>query len=148
MEDSLKGILVTLTIVGLFITAILNFIVLFPQEQGITFSDPSDSSGYLVMNNTRSDGNVEQLELINNASQSGYDEWDVTTGFMGTNQIKQSQGGVLTLLTSTSSRVLILAKQVFGSDAGSPIIYTLIVLSTLGSGYLIYMFYKFVRTGK
>ena len=49
MDDSLRGVLITFTLSSLFIMAILSFITLFPQEQGIVFSNPSDNTSYLVM---------------------------------------------------------------------------------------------------
>ncbi len=144
MQDSLKGILVTITVIGLFITGILNFIVLFPQEQGVTFSG-EDQLGYLTINTSRDLGTVSSLETINNQSGNAFDQWDVTTGFMGTNQLKQGQGGIISMISNTFSNLYTIATQLF--SANSPIVYTILVLSTLATGYLIYATIKFVRTG-
>lgn len=143
MENSVKGILVTATIIGLFITCILNFIVLFPQEQGVTFTG-EEQQGYLVMAN-HTDTTLTDLQNTNNQSENAFDQWDVTTGFMGTNQIKQGQGGIKTSITNTGNTLKIMATQLFG--ANSPIVYTILILLTLATGYLVYAVIKFVRTG-
>ena len=149
MEDSLKGILVTLTITGLFIVAILNFVVMFPQEQGATFSDEPSQNNYLIAStNVQSmQNNVSsQLTSNNNASTEGFNQWDITQGFMGSNTIKQtSSGGISSYFGLIFSNLKILATQIFGSN--SPVLYVLTVLITLGIGYLIWAVYKFVRTG-
>jgi hypothetical protein len=143
MEDSLKGILVTATIIGLFITCIINFIVSFPQEQGVSFNGQSQDS-YLIINNTNTDI-ISSLESLNNQSSSAFDQWDVTTGFMGTNQLKQGQSGINGHVGNIFTNLIIIAKQLF--TANSPIIYALLVLSVLATGFLIYVVIKFVRTG-
>jgi hypothetical protein len=144
VEDSLKGILVTITIIGLFMTAILNFIILFPQEQGVIFTDSPSANDYLTISQVNIDSGAS-LSLINNQSTDAFNQWDITTGFMGSNQIKQGQGGITKQMKSLFSNLKILATQVFGS--GSPIIYTLGILLTLSIIYLGYALYKFVRTG-
>jgi hypothetical protein len=126
-------------------TAIMNFIVLFPQEQGVTFSDPSDSNSYLVMSQNNDSGTVSSLTSINNQSDSAFNQWDITTGFMGTNQLKQGKSGIFSMITNTFSNIGIIAGQLFSS--GSPIIYALLVMSVLTGGYLTYAFIKFLRTG-
>lgn len=149
MEDSLKGILVTLTIAGLFIVAILNFAVMFPQEQGASFSDEPSQNNYLTTSaNVQSmQNNVNsQLTSNNNASTEGFNQWDITQGFMGSNTIKQtSSGGISSYFSLIFNNLKILATQIFGSN--SPVLYVLTVLMTLGIGYLIWAVYKFVRTG-
>ena len=149
MEDSLKGILVTLTIAGLFIIAILNFIIMFPQEQGASFSDAPSQNNYLIMNASAQDMQTDidsQLASNNNGTSDGFDQWDITQGYMGSNTLKQTSGsGITSYFSIITSNLRILATQVFGSN--SPIIYVLAVLTALGIGYLIYAVIKFVRTG-
>lgn len=147
MDDSIKGILVTLTIVGLFMSSILSFIIIFPEEQGVTFGNLEDQDNYLFINNTNIE-TIPRLTALQNQSNQAYNEWDVTTGFMGTNQIKQSQGGLTSLLTNTFDNFISLAKKVFGSEQNNAIVYALTIFSSLFGSYLIYMFYKFVRTGR
>jgi hypothetical protein len=144
MEDSLKGLLITATIIGLFFTCIINFIVLFPQEQGVVFTGQQQNN-YLTMVSNNGNGTQQQLNTLNNQSGSAFEQWDVTQGFMGSNQVKQGQGGLLTMITSIFTNLGIVSSVLF---ANSPaIVYTLGILTTLSIAYFGYALYKFVRTG-
>ena len=144
MENSLKGIIVAITIIALFITAILNFIVIFPQEQGVTFEGKSED-GYLKMYENNNTGIVSDLNSIENKTDDAFNQWDVTTGFMGTNQLKQGQSGVKATSKNIFTNIKIIATELFGQ--GSPILYGIAVISILSSIYIGYMIIKFVRTG-
>jgi|SRR3990172_8302357 len=149
MEDSLKGMLVTLTIISLFITAILNYVVIFPQEQGVIFNDAQSQNNYLVINNTASSHSTtsnSELTSMNNATSSGFNQWDITVGFMGSNTVKQaSNQGIKSYSSNIFSTLKIIATQVFG--ANSPVLYVIAILLALTTGYLVYLVIKFVRTG-
>ncbi len=147
MDDSLKGLLVTLTIIGLFITAIVNFVVMFPEEQGVSFSGEG-YNGYLTLNNSLSSDTESNLQTLRNQSENSYNEWDVTTGFMGTNQIKQGQGGLKNQITSIFSNLNVMRKVLFGDESNSAIKYAILTMSTLTFVYLTYALYQFVRTGR
>jgi hypothetical protein len=150
MEDSLKGSLIALVLSGIFITAILSFIVLFPQEQGVVFSDPSSQSDYLVVNQTAYNlvtDTTSQLGSLNNATSDAFNQWDVTVGFMGSNTMKQSSaGGITTMVKKVFSTLITLATQIFG--ANSAVIYVLGILLLAALSYLTYQFFTFVRTGR
>jgi hypothetical protein len=150
MEDSLKGSLIALVLSGIFITAILSFIVLFPQEQGVVFSDPSSQSDYLVVNQTAYNSvtdTTSQLGSLNNATSDAFNQWDVTVGFMGSNTMKQSSaGGITTMVKKVFSTLITLATQIFG--ANSAVIYVLGTLLLAALSYLTYQFFTFVRTGR
>jgi hypothetical protein len=145
LEDSLKGIIVAFTMISLFITCIINFIIIFPQEEGISFSDPQESSQYLTMQSSSVD-TVSSLETLENQSQTGFNQWDITQGFMGSNSIKQSsKEGVSSYSNNIFTNIRIMSTQLFG--ANSPILYAIGIFSALLTIYLIYMVIKFVRTG-
>lgn len=147
MEDSLKGVLVTLTVAALFTTCILSFIVIFPQEQGVSFADLQSNTTYLTIQNNTDFGTEAELDTINNQSQSGFDQWDLTEGFMGSNTIKQNADtGVKDLNSNVFSTLLLIAKKLFGT--GSPIIYALSILSGLSVAYITYLAIKFARQGQ
>jgi hypothetical protein len=150
MEDSLKGSLIALVLSGIFITAILSFIVLFPQEQGVVFSDPSSQSDYLVVNQTAYNlvtDTTSQLGSLNNATSDAFNQWDVTVGFMGSNTMKQSSaGGITTMVKKVFSTLITLATQIFG--ANSAVIYVLGILLLAALSYSTYQFFTFVRTGR
>lgn len=146
MQDSLKGILITLTVIGLFITCILNFIILFPQEQGVTFNGLQDSNAYLTISQNNDSGTSTQLTNINNQTGNAFNQWDVTQGFMGSNTLKQSQGGITSLATNTFSSLQMVATQLF--TANSPVVYALLIFAGLTTAYLIYAVIQFIRSGR
>ena len=146
LEDSVKGFLVTMTIIGIFITAILSFIVLFPQEQGVTFTDSSENSVYLTINDSKDLGLQNTLTTIDNSTTSGFDNWDITQGFMGSNTIKQgSSENVKAYSNNIFATLKTLATQVFG--ANSPVLWVIATLLVLSGSYLTYLVIKWIRTG-
>lgn len=142
MQDSLKGVLVALTVIALFMTSILNFIVIFPQEQGVEFSG---SSGYITIKENNDTEIVSNLNTIDNQSTDAFNQWDVTEGYMGTNQLKQGQGGIKSYSSNIFSNLRIIGTELFGSN--SPIVYAIGIFSLLASSYLLYVIIKFVRSG-
>jgi hypothetical protein len=147
MDDSLRGVLVAGTLCAIVVVAILNFIVLFPQEQGMVFSDNQSSVSYGVLNQSTMQTDVSgSLTTTNNKSNNAFNDWDVTTGFMGTNTIKQGQTGVFDFVTITTTQVLLMATTLFG--ANSPIVWALGVIILMIGGYIIYLIVQFVRQGR
>lgn len=148
MEDSVKGLYITLTVIFVFMMAILNFITLFPLEQGVYFNNsisPEEASQYLTMRTI--DSNPQEiLTSINNDSIQGFDQWDVTQGFMGSNTIKQNtKGGFTNQMNLIFGNLRIMAVSVFGVN--SPIIIVLSIFLTAALGMIIYYVVKYVRTG-
>ena len=147
MADDLKGMLVAFTLAALFTMAVFNFVTLFPQEQGYSFSTGNDNQTYLLIQSEANTQSQEQLISIGNQTSKGFDEWDVTQGFMGSNTIKQtSKSGVLSYATSTFDTLRIVATQLFGEN--SPILYVIGAFAVLASGYILYLVIQFVRTGR
>jgi predicted PurR-regulated permease PerM len=146
MENSIKGLLVTLTLSIIFIVAFLNFIVLFPQEQGVDFNS---NSSYLVMKNINNSGVISSLDSISSSSTSGFSEWDVEVGQMGSNSMKGSVTSIKSYSTDIFSVLNILAQQVFKTtDENHPILWVLGILGTLTGVIITVMFIKFIRTGE
>lgn len=145
MEESLKGMLITVTIILVFITAILNFIILFPQEQGVTFTGASQN-GYLKMVNNNDTGLSSSMNSLSNSSDNAFNTWDVTVGFMGSNSMKQSQKGVGSSVTQVFSSLRIIATELF--TANSPIVWVIGIFSLLAGVVVVYQIYTFVRQGR
>ena len=135
MADDLKGMLVAFTLAALFTMAIFNFVTLFPQEQGVVFTSGQDNQTYLVIQQQADTHAQSQLNTIQNQTSTGFDQWDVTQGFMGSNTVKQtSNAGVLSYATSTFDTLKIVATQLFGEN--SPILYVIGAFALLASGYI------------
>lgn len=147
MEDSLKGLLISLTIIGLFATSMLSFIVLYPQEQGVEFSDLQSADAYLTVNNSRDLQLDTRLSSINNQTESSFNEWDITQGYMGSNTIKQSSSSSMkTYNSNIFSMLSMIATKLFG--ANSPIVYAITVIFALSISVIVYFVIKFVRQGQ
>jgi hypothetical protein len=145
MEDSLKGIYITLIISGLFITSILSFITFFLYEQGVVFINEEDRDAYLEISQNTEVITIGDLNNLSNSTDEAFNQWDITTGFMGTNQLKQSQEGIQTNRINIFTSLNLMATELFG--ANSAIIYALGILASAAAGYIVYMTIKWVRTG-
>lgn len=119
--------------------------MIFPQEQGVTFNNTADQSSYLTIQSNKDLGTETTLANLNNQSDNAFNQWDVTTGFMGTNQLKQGQGGIKTYSANIFTNLKLIATQLFG--ANSPILYAIGVIALLSLGYITYLTIKFIRTG-
>jgi hypothetical protein len=155
MERSVKGIYWTVILTGILIIATINFITLFPMEQGVTF-DGADQDSFLAISESNDTGVVSDINLISNESNNAFDDWDVTTGFMGTNQIKQSQGSTGGLTSSSVGlvgRIKIIAEELFtsqdtdGNKEVSPIVWAIGVIGLALGVYMFYLGYQFIRSG-
>lgn len=148
MEDSAKGLYMALTIIFVFMMCILNFITLFPLEQGVFFNNsisPEEANQYLTVRSI--DSNPQEILIsVNNDSEQGFDQWDVTQGFMGSNTIKQNtQGGFTDQMNLIFGNIEIMAVSVFG--ANSPVVIVLGIFLTAALGLVIYYVVKYIRTG-
>ena len=150
MEDSLKGLLVTLAMVSLFATSMLSYIVIFPQEQGVSFTDLRSNDVYLSMQNNSNSQLQTQLSSIQSTTQNTTEQWDITQGFMGSNALKQNtltgSGSSDRINSNIFSILILMATKLFSS--GSPIVYSLIVLFILSGSVIIYQVIQFVRQGR
>lgn len=147
MENSLKGLLVSLTLIALFTTSILSFIAIFPQEQGVTFDDLRSNNTYFAIRNNTDFGTESQLTRIYNDTDSAFNQWDITQGYMGSNAIKQSSSAnAKEFKTNILSTLILIATKLF--NANSPIVYAISVIGVLSSALVTYLVIKFVRQGE
>ena len=155
MDDTLKGILFAFALSSIFMMAIFGFIVQFPLEQGAVFSTGANNATYLTISNMSLNTNND-LEQIQNQTQEGFNAWDVTQGFMGSNTVKQTSGtGIFSYVSSTFSNLGVIANTIFkpvtnadGTTSINPIIIVLGIFTTLAGLYVIYLTVQFVRTGR
>jgi hypothetical protein len=126
---------------------IVNFITLFPIEQGVNISASggSDAQGYLTFTNMVTNPS-STIESMNNDTETGFDQWDVTQGFMGSNSIKQSStSGFTSQATLIYTNLKSMVIELFGIN--SPVFIVLGILFSMAIGYFTYMVIKFIRTG-
>ena len=152
MENSLKGVLTTATIILIFITCILSFIILFPTGQGVVFNDAQSRDAYLNISHNLDIGTESNLQNLSNSSNYGFNNWDITQGYMGSNSMAHGQTGVISSVTQVFTGLkfiatLLFTSQVNGKTQLSPVLYVIGVLGVLAGIIMIYFIYKFVRTG-
>ena len=147
MQDSAKGLFITITLIFIFIMAILNFITLFPSEQGVnvTLNEDENSHSFQVAQQNVVNPSP-YIEGMQNDTDEGYKEWDITEGFMGSNTIKQtSKTGIKTQIGMIYYSLKSIATDLFGDN--SPVI---VVFGILFSAIMVIIFYyafKWIRTG-
>lgn len=147
IEDSLKGVLTTIAIIALFSTSILNYILVAPIEQGIFFTDAASNNAYTVIQNNTDVGSQATLTTLNNNSQTAFNQWDITVGFMGSNAVKQTSAtGVSGYGRNLFSQIILIGTLIFNS--GSPIVYALTTISLLSIGWITYVVIAFIRSGR
>lgn len=145
MEDSMKGLLVSLGLLSLFIMGILNFIVYFPQEQGVTFDNDSK---YLETINITNYQVSSSLANISNSTFTSYDEWDLEVGWMGSNTQKGSTGTIVEYKDNIFTVLTSLAEQVFSTKEGvHPVLYVIGTLGAMVGIYIIFLAIKLARSG-
>ncbi len=145
MEDSLKGLYISITLIGIFIVCITSFMFQFPQEQGYTFSGEDNDTLTLIQEESELD--IDSImSSINNRSGEGFIDWDITQGFMGSNTIKQSSLGISDYIRLIFSSLIRMATGIFGQ--GSPVLIVLSTLLTLSLGVAVYYFIAWVRSGR
>lgn len=148
MEDTLKGLLVSITMISIFALAVLSFITAFSTEQGFILTNGQDNQAFLTMQNESNFQNlISNLTSIQNDSEKAFNQWDVTVGFMGSNTVKQTAGtGISNYIKNIFNTLIVIATELFGKN--SPIVYVLSALALLSLGYFIYAVIQFVRTGR
>jgi hypothetical protein len=144
MEDSTKGIFLSFAIIFLFIFALINFITIFPGEQGYSY-ETIENKTYLTISNI----SVSNYTDISNSMDTGFEEWDIEVGFMGSNTQKASKSSISSFVTNVFDVLKIISNEVFStSDGGThPIIWVMGVFISITSIILVFLFIKFIRTG-
>ena len=144
MEQSFKGLLISAALISMFVAGILNFLILFPVEQGFEFSS-IDNNTYLTLSSI----NLPNLTDSSSSLETGFEEWDIEVGFMGSNTQKASKANTNSYLSNVFTALKTISNEVFTTSDGSlhPIIIILLSFSTLVGMYVTIIFIKFLRTG-
>lgn len=147
MEDSFKGMLISFGLISVFILALTNFIILFPIEQGFSFTE-IDNVTFVSLNDTTSTTTILNLSSMENTINTGYSEWDIEIGYMGSNTQKSSKSSLTNYFTNVISTLKVIANEVFStSDGVHPVLILISFLSSIGLIYGTIVFVKWLRTG-
>jgi len=143
MEDSLKGYLTMIVVSCIFVMAVTGFMIGFPRGVGVTFTGESGEI-YNQINNLSQTSDTD-LGVISNQTESGFKDWDITVGFMGSNTQKSTKAGVTSYSKNVFSNVNTIARILFG--ANSKIVWVIDTLIVLVGITVTLLFIKFLRTG-
>jgi len=144
MEDSMKGMLITFTIVGIFIMSIINFTIMFPVEQGFVFSQV-DNTTYLTLAKMT----YPNLTDLSDTADVGFNEWDLEVGYMGSNTQKASKEASSSYVSNVVNSFDVVISEVFTTADGSihPMVIVFGILTSMLGVYVTFLFIKFLRTG-
>lgn len=149
MENSVMGYIITFALIFIFLLGFTNFLIMFPVEQGFDFSE-SDNDTYATLQKMNIRQNVtSSLSNIENQTDTGWDNFDVEVGFMGSNTQKSAESGFSTYLKRVVTTLRIIASQVFTTESGSlhPVMVVISIIVSLIGILSVLIFYKFIRTG-
>lgn len=148
MEDSLKGAWITSTIIIVFIMAILNFVVLFPQEQGYTLTE-KDNQSFLIAQEVSNYNPQARLDNTTESTNKGFNDWNIEVGFMGSNTQKSSRGNLWTYVSDIFRNLKLLTNELFSTKYGSthPVVIVIGIFMGLASLWVTWMVIKYLRTG-
>jgi len=149
MENSVFGWVTTFALIFIFLIGFTNFIIMFPAEQGFEFSE-SDNDTYVTLQKMNIKQNVtSSLDNIENQTDTGWKNFDVEVGFMGSNTQKSTESDFSTYLKRAVATLKIIANQVFTTESGSlhPVMVVIGIITSLIGILSVLIFYKFIRTG-
>ena len=149
MDDSLKGYIITFSLISIFLLAFINFIIMFPEEQGFSLSE-RDNNTWASLNQINASTTISSnLGDFENKTNTGWKEWDTEAGFMGSNTQKASKTSAKNYMLNVLTIVKAMAKQVFTTDNGSvhPVMVIIGLITTLIGVVATLVFIKFVRSG-
>lgn len=122
MEEGTKNMIYALTAVFLFILGMVNFVALFPAEQGFEFSKDEENVSFAKFHSNIQEGKdktIGNLEELEKDLDKGFSVWDLTAGFLGSNQQKNSKNSVIGYFRSIAEMTEIVKDEVFINDQGT-----------------------------
>lgn len=144
MEDSMKGVLITSTLIFIFMLGVLSFVTQFPIDQGASLTQRENET-YLVISGFESSQLDNSLDTIKGDSDNGLNEFDLEVGFMGSNAVKGSRVSILDQIKLVTTQVSEMSEKIFGKN--SPVTIVVGLLITMVIIYFGYIAIKFWRTG-
>ena len=91
VDKNVINIFWSFLVVFIFMLAMVNFVIMFPKEQGFTLQE-KDNITWAELNKStvQTAKNVNaNLEGYSNVSEGSFEQWDIEVGFMGSNTLKK-----------------------------------------------------------
>lgn len=151
VDKNVINIFWSFLVVFIFMLAMVNFVIMFPKEQGFTLQEKDDITwAELNKSMVQTAKNVNaNLEGYSNVSDGSFEQWDIEVGFMGSNTLKKIKDSLTGYTSEVMKMVEVIINQLFNSNnlRNHPIF---IIFDIIGIGLIVFVIYlvvKYIRTG-
>lgn len=151
IDKNVINIFFSFLVVFIFMLGMVNFVIMFPKEQGFTLQE-KDNITWAELNKStvQTTKNVNtNLEEYVSASNGSFEQWDIEVGFMGSNTLKKIKDSLASYTSEVMTMIGVIVNQLFNSNnlRDHPIF---IIFDIIGIGLvalIIYIVVKYIRTG-
>ena len=151
IEKNVINIFFSFLVVFIFLLGMVNFVIMFPKEQGFILQE-KDNITWAGLNTSTATAtrniNANLGEVID-ASNGSFEQWDIEVGFMGSNTLKKIKDALTGYTSEVMTMIGVIINQLFNANnlRDHPIF---IVFDIIGIGIvflIIYIVIKYIRTG-
>ncbi len=151
IDKNAINIFLSFLFVFIFIIGMVNFVILFPQEQGFTFEE-KDNIIWVSLDKSISESvttvNLDINKTVTDADE-GFDQWDIEIGFMGSNTQKSIKNSLTGYTKGVVNMIGVILDQLFNVNNARdhPVFIVLSIVLVAITFTIIYVVIKIVKTG-
>lgn len=151
IDKNVINIFFSFLVVFIFMLAMVNFVIMFPKEQGFTLQE-KDNITWAELNKstvqTTKNVNINLDEYVN-ASDGSFEQWEIEVGFMGSNTLKKIKDSLTGYTSEVMKMIGVIINQLFNSNnlRNHPIFIIFDIISIGLIVLVIYIVVKYIRTG-
>lgn len=151
IDKNVINIFFSFLVVFVFMLGMVNFVIMFPKEQGFTLQE-KDNITWAELNKStvQTTKNVNtNLEGYASASNGSFEQWDIEVGFMGSNTLKKIKDSLTGYTSEVMKMIGVIINQLFNSNnlRNHPIFIIFDIISIGLIVLVIYIVVKYIRTG-
>jgi hypothetical protein len=151
IDKNVINIFFSFLVVFVFMLGMVNFVIMFPKEQGFTLQE-KDNITWAELNKSmvQNAKNVNtNLEGYVNTSDGSFEQWDIEVGFMGSNTLKKIKDSLTGYTSEVMKMIGVIINQLFNSNnlRNHPIFIIFDIISIGLIVLVIYIVVKYIRTG-
>lgn len=151
VDKNVINIFFSFLVVFVFMLGMVNFVIMFPKEQGFTLQE-KDNITWAELNKSmvQNAKNVNtNLEGYVNTSDGSFEQWDIEVGFMGSNTLKKIKDSLTGYTSEVMKMIGVIINQLFNSNnlRNHPIFIIFDIISIGLIVLVIYIVVKYIRTG-
>lgn len=151
IDKNVINIFFSFLVVFVFMLGMVNFVIMFPKEQGFTLQE-KDNITWAELNKST----VQNVKNVNtnlegyvNTSDGSFEQWDIEVGFMGSNTLKKIKDSLTGYTSEVMKMIGVIINQLFNSNnlRNHPIFIIFDIISIGLIVLVIYIVVKYIRTG-